>query len=327
MTSLKKKETRSNSTSSATVNASKTERRSTENLARQHVQCNEVLQDVENELQQTRQENSFYEKQIGLIESTFKRRTTLEEQADQIRFYLSVLSENIQLQQEVLNDTTKYPINDKNGKKLRKEKILEIEKLVKTSTKHMDANLKTYRQTTDLLFTYDKKAYLRLLEGIKNFGDITATVRKNDGKATAMNEDTQHSVLLMADTNNWTLPDGSSFPPDLTSIVQSSTIALINTNTTAAMFIDDKEDHEGVLTRASESIPSRSNHHKEEHSSSLSGSMDALPIGSPLMVGDREKKSSSMSFDDTSYSHGKIAPSGSNTFTSSRLLNVWWQNK
>ncbi|ETO33228.1 hypothetical protein RFI_03879, partial [Reticulomyxa filosa] len=185
-----------------------------ESLSKQYGHWMEKMQQVEMEKIQMRGQSDMSE-QLETIEAVFnelesslqarkkecmnkleelssQRRMLLDKQMDQIKSHLLFLRESMQLQDQEAND-----------RKTRKEKMLEIERSVKTHSKQMDTTLGL--QSVDLWFTYNKKKYARLLAKMKRFGDIMVTNMKMGTRPSAILSTAAAAAAAAATTTTATI--------------------------------------------------------------------------------------------------------------------------
>ncbi|ETO15321.1 hypothetical protein RFI_22047 [Reticulomyxa filosa] len=292
-------------TISGVSNSLKQERHSTDHLPRQYEHYNEILEDIHYELSQTVEQNELYQEQVKVMETIFdelhtvtimrkkecferlrervlERRNALEEKKKEIEKHLQIIRENVELQNEMLEKQKKNGFENPNEKKHHKEKWSEIEKAIKSSAKQIENNLKVNWNIVS--FTHDKKKYQRLLNKIKQFGDITITLKKDGAKLSrsrvsipktsdnvpissvgASETISDSKVQVDEEKNNEDLPIGISgsapAPPIVT--MQSQPFATDNTRKYSAKM----------------SWSDLPRNPLEELSISCSTSMDAIPFG------------------------------------------------
>ncbi|ETO14650.1 hypothetical protein RFI_22715 [Reticulomyxa filosa] len=277
------------------INPSKEERRAMESLSKQYGHWMEIMQQVEKEKTQMSGQSDMNE-QLETIEAVFnelesslqarkkecmnkleelssQRRALLDKQMDQIKSHLSFLRENMQLQNQVMTDAVTYPAKEVNDRKIRKEKMLEIEKSVKTHGKQMDTTLRL--RSVDLWFTYDKKKYAKLLAKMKHFDtNVWALSLSNEddvlysslSKGDLTTSSSSSSSALTAALTHTQVPHASHhshYPSRAQSQLHHARVhshpnfalAYTTTSATSVAVCEDKEDNEELIVRVEGSVP------------------------------------------------------------------------
>ncbi|ETO22757.1 hypothetical protein RFI_14435 [Reticulomyxa filosa] len=233
-----------------------------DNLMKKHSEWCQLQQELEYELSQMTESSEYYQQQQASIASIFdqliasltakkmdclkqweesllRHRRMLQEQIDQTRVHINTLHGAIEAaNHSVKADTTKYETEAK----------LENKTQLETMIDEMHNSLsKMTHYSKEVSFTYDKRVYMQLLEIVQNFGVVSV-----------VNKTTQDNKLLSNETDKWTLPDGRSLPPALSSVTSNSKLSTPRSESTkeiTSMFPNAKTSVRRDIMHISKSTP------------------------------------------------------------------------